>query len=196
MLWDLIRQLILRIRQTKALASCDSLYGESYWWLFLLNHLTRAIVSGEIVKCHDIRTGFTHLNPITASWIEAINSQNVAKLVSLAADNHKFFVEGEKPTIGKDKVEQSWNGYFRAFPAYRVTIDEHFEGEDAVYLLGHTTDSHVPPELEEVPSSVLWRCEVVDNQITEWSIYPGTDENRVRFGITDAKTCGAPPSSP
>lgn len=118
------------------------------------------------------------------AWISHINSQSLDGLESLASDDHTFFVEGEKPTVGKDQVRSSWTGYFTGFPEYAVYEDELRDHDDAVYVVGHTTGSHVPQELEKIPSSVIWRC-VVDEagKVSEWSIYPATLENRSRFGL-------------
>lgn len=118
------------------------------------------------------------------TWIKHINNQSLEGLESLASDDHIFFVEGETPTIGRDRVRPSWTGYFTGYPEYVVSEDELYDHEDAVYVVGHTTGSHVPQELESIPSSVIWRC-VVDEigQVSEWSIYPATQENRSRFRL-------------
>ena len=103
---------------------------------------------------------------------------------ALASDDHMFFVEGEPTTIGKERVRPSWTGYFTAYPDYVVYEDELHDQEDAVYVVGHTNGSHVPQELETIPSSVIWRC-VIDEfgKVSEWSIYPGTPVNRARFRL-------------
>ena len=118
------------------------------------------------------------------TWIRHINDQNLDGLVSLASEDHTFFVEGETPTIGRDKVRPSWTGYFTGYPKYAVCADEFFDQDDVVYVIGHTTGSHVPQEIEVIPSSVIWKC-VVDREgsVSEWSIYPATPENRTRFGL-------------
>ena len=123
------------------------------------------------------------MDTTTQSWIEAINNKDVEQLTLLAADDHKFFVEGEAPTVGKEKVAPSWNGYFEAYPEYQVFVDEYYDIDNAHYLLGHTSGSHVPREYERVPSCLIWGCIVMHGKVEEWSIYPGTDENRDKFGI-------------
>ena len=118
------------------------------------------------------------------TWIDYINAQNLDGLFALASEDHRFFVEGEPPTIGRDKVRSSWTGYFSGYPEYVVFEDELFDLDDAIYVVGHTTGSHVPQELEAIPSSVIWRCVVSTNgKVSEWSIYPATPENRSRFQL-------------
>jgi len=123
---------------------------------------------------------FEHL---ATRWIDAINRRDIDDLSALAAPQHRFFVEGEEPTVGRDRIRNAWRGYFDAYPMYRIYVDEQYEKPDALFLIGHTTGSHVPTDLEEVPSSVIWRCEIADDKILEWSIYPATTSYRERFGI-------------
>ena len=51
------------------------------------------------------------MDTTTQSWIEAINNKDVEQLTLLAADDHKFFVEGEAP-LSKClcKKKGLWNG--------------------------------------------------------------------------------------
>lgn len=118
------------------------------------------------------------------AWISHVNSQSLEGLESLASDNHTFFVEGESPTVGREWVRSSWNGYFSAYPDYVIYEDELHDRQDAVYVVGHTTGSHVQRELETIPSSVIWRCVVDDfGKVSEWSIYPATPLSRARFAL-------------
>ncbi|MGI9323856.1 MAG: YybH family protein [Pseudomonadales bacterium] len=92
---------------------------------------------------------------VCRSWVRCINEHDVEGLVSLAAEDHCFFVESESSTIGREKDRTSWLGYLAAFPVYRIYVDEIHNLGDAVYVLGHTSGSHVPPDLEALPSGVL-----------------------------------------
>jgi hypothetical protein len=116
-------------------------------------------------------------------WIDAINGQSIEQLTSLATEDHSFFVDGESPTLGRSKVASSWKGYFKAFPSYHIFIDESYAINKIQYLVGHTSGSHVPEELESVAGSVIWKCVVTMGKVEEWSIYPGTKDNRQLFGI-------------
>ena len=116
-------------------------------------------------------------------WMRQINDQNLDGPVSLASADHTFFVEGENPMVGRDKILPSWTGYFDGYPEYVVYEDELFDLDDAVYVVGHATGSHVPRELETIPSCVIWRCVITGERISEWSIYPAT----VRFVLNDSR---------
>ena len=116
-------------------------------------------------------------------WVDAVNSQNLDTLASLMTPRYSFFVEGETPTQGVQRNRAAWHGYFTSFPDYRIHIDEAFGRPDAWYLVGHTQGSHVPAEQEAVPSSVIWRAVLEGDQLSEWSIYPASDDNRRRFNL-------------
>jgi len=123
------------------------------------------------------------MDSLASRWIDAINAQDIDALAALAAKDHRFFVEGEEPTVGRERIKKAWIGYFQAYPDYRIYVDEDYDKRDAIYLIGHTTGSHIPTEFEEEPSSVIWRCEISNGRVSEWSIFPATDEHRKRFGI-------------
>lgn len=120
---------------------------------------------------------------VAASFVGLINAGDVEGIVRSLTPDSRFFVEGEAPTQGRDSLRVAWSGYFASFPSYRVYIDETHEKSDAAYLIGHTSGSHVPAELESQPSSVIWRCEIVDGQVSEWSIFPASKAHRARFGL-------------
>lgn len=120
---------------------------------------------------------------VASAFVELINARDVDGIARAVSSDTRFFVEGESPTVGRGRVREAWAGYFKAFPDYVVFMDEAHERADATYLVGHTSGSHVARELELVPSSVIWRCEVAGDQVAEWSIYPASAANRERFGL-------------
>lgn len=121
--------------------------------------------------------------PLLTRWISAINSGDLIRLVEIMSPSHTFFVEGEHPTIGKEKNHRAWQGYFSTFPNYQIFIDEYFDRPDAWYLVGHTQGSHVPPEIESIPRSVIWRAVLEGSQVFEWSIYPGDEAHCRQFSL-------------
>jgi hypothetical protein len=108
---------------------------------------------------------------------------DVDGLVDMMTADHTFYVEGERPTTGRAAMRRAWQGYFDAFPDYRVVEDEHYQRGDRIFIVGHTTGSHVPHDLEVKPGSVIWKACVRDNLVSEWIIYPATPEQRARFGL-------------
>lgn len=120
---------------------------------------------------------------IVRDWIERINQGDLIGLVELMSDDHKFYVEGERPTQGRVAMEKAWRAYFAMYPDYRIYEDEQYERGEYVFIIGHTSGSHVPREQEGIRSSVIWKARVCDGRISEWIICPATPENRKRFGL-------------
>ena len=123
---------------------------------------------------------------IAVSFVDLINSGDARGIVVAVTPGSSFFVDGEDPTVGREALRIAWSGYFAAFPNYVIFIDETHEKSDAVYLVGHTSGSHVPQEEESLPSSVIWRCKVTAGLVSEWSIYNASMTNRTRFGLGHA----------
>ena len=51
---------------------------------------------------------------------------------------------------------------------------------DGVAIIGKTTGSHLPPEVEE-RETLLWTAEVHEGLVSEWRIY--SDEEEVRKSL-------------
>ena len=120
---------------------------------------------------------------VVREWIARINRRDLAGLVDMMTEDHVFFVDGEQPTVGRAAMEKAWRGYFDAFPAYRIFEDDHVERGGTVFVIGHTTGSHVPPPAELIPGCVIWRAVVRSGQLAEWSIFDATPANRARLGL-------------
>jgi SnoaL-like domain len=120
---------------------------------------------------------------VVREWITRINRRDLAGLVAMMTEDHVFFVDGEQPTVGRPAMEKAWRGYFDAFPSYRIFEDDYVERGDTVFMIGHTTGSHVPPPAELVPGCVIWKALVLRNQLAEWSIFDATPANRIRLGL-------------
>ncbi len=79
-----------------------------------------------------------------------INRGDLDGLCDSMTDDHVFYVEGEEPTNGKERMRDAWRGYFDGFPNYQVFEDEVFENSLGVFIVGHTSGSHVPAEEETI----------------------------------------------
>jgi len=60
--------------------------------------------------------------------------------------------------------------YLKAFPKYKIHVQNILQGGGGEAILGSTTGSHVPPEIEK-NEILVWTVEVRDGLITEWRIY-------------------------
>jgi ketosteroid isomerase-like protein len=115
---------------------------------------------------------------IVLKFVEYVNSQDLEGLAALTADEfiftdasgrvHKWDREGA--------VQECWVGYFRPFPDYKIHAQQVLTGGDGVAIIGQTSGSHVPAEIE-ARSTVLWIAGLQDGLVSEWRIY-ATDEYR------------------
>ena len=122
---------------------------------------------------------------LVRTFVSSINAGDLATLISLMTEDHVYYVDGEKPMIGKEAMRSAWASYFKLFPKYRIVIDQLYAHENNVIVSGHTHGSHVPEEIETAPNSVLWDAQVRDGLIARWIIYPANPHNRERLGILD-----------
>jgi hypothetical protein len=60
--------------------------------------------------------------------------------------------------------------YLNNFPNYQIHVHSALQGGKGVALVGHTTGSHVSPEIEE-SEILVWTVEIDSGKITEWRIY-------------------------
>ena len=124
-------------------------------------------------------------SPVEAvrAYIDRVNAADVGGLVELMTPDHVFYVDGEAPLSGREAMRKAWSGYFAAYPTYRIHVDEVYDRGEQVVVAGHTSGSHVPAAVEQVPRCVLWEARVVDGLVATWVIYPASPENRRRFGL-------------
>ena len=54
------------------------------------------------------------------SFIDAINTGDLDRLVSLMSDDHRLVVLDEEPLVGRAANTEAWRGYFSSFPAYVI----------------------------------------------------------------------------
>jgi ketosteroid isomerase-like protein len=120
---------------------------------------------------------------VVREWIARINRRDLVGLLDMMTEDHTFFVDGERPTVGRAAMERAWRGYFDAFPAYRIFEDDHVERGDTVFVLGHTSGSHVPSPAELLPGCVIWKAVVRSGRLAEWIIFDATPENRARLRL-------------
>jgi hypothetical protein len=74
-------------------------------------------------------------------------------------------------TRGRD----GWPSYFASFPKYKIHVQQVLTSGNGVAIIGKTTGSHVPPEVEE-KETVLWTAEIQDCLVAEWRIYSDIEE--------------------
>lgn len=124
-------------------------------WSFTKPHL----MNGSVVK----------------DFINAINDANIEKICSLMTDDHIFIDSQGNKCIGKDKMKQAWIGYFELFPDYKIEINETFEKDSLICMLGYASATYKNLKSGNnsnhwiIPAS--WKAIIKDNKINHWQVF-------------------------
>lgn len=106
------------------------------------------------------------MKSVAMKFVEAINNGDSKALIKLQTEDFTL-IDAEGETFrGRD----GWEGYFSAYPEYRIHIQHVLTGGNGVAIIGKTTGSHVPLETEE-KETVLWTAEIRDGLVSEWRLY-------------------------
>lgn len=114
---------------------------------------------------------------IVLKFIEYINKGDIERTISLMSEEFIFTdIPGRVYHVrGKESHKQFWSEYLSAYPNYKIHIHHVLTSGNGVAIIGKTTGSHVPPEIEE-KETVLWIAEVTNGLISEWRIYSDEEE--------------------
>jgi ketosteroid isomerase-like protein len=103
---------------------------------------------------------------IVLQFIELVNQGDLDGIASFVSDDVVFRDVHGREFREKDFMEN----YLLDFPDYKIYIHHVLQGGNGVAILGKTSGSHVPPEIED-QEWLVWTAEVEDGWITEWRIY-------------------------
>ena len=102
---------------------------------------------------------------IALKFIEIINKGDSKELIKLQTEDFTLIdMEGDTYQ-GRD----DWKDY-TTYPKYKIHTQHILTSGNAVAIIGKTTGSNIPPELE-AKETVLWTAEIRNNQVAEWRIY-------------------------
>jgi ketosteroid isomerase-like protein len=109
---------------------------------------------------------------VVEAFVACINSRDLEGIAALTAPRYTFTdMEGDVYVFeGDEAVEASWDEYLSAYPDYRISVEHVMRSGDGVAIVGRTTGSHLPAEVER-DEVVLWTAELEDGLISEWRIY-------------------------
>ena len=106
------------------------------------------------------------LKSVALKFLEVINAGDPERLIKLQTEDFTFIDTAGDVTRGRD----GWPSYFSSYPKYKIHVQHVLTGGNGVAIIGKTTGSHVPPEVEE-KETVLWTAEIRDGLVAEWRIY-------------------------
>jgi len=108
---------------------------------------------------------------VALKFVEVINAGNSEELVKLQTEDFTLIDMGGDVYRGRD----GWQDYFSDNPNYRIHVQHVLASGNGVAIIGRTTGSHLPPEVEE-KETVLWTAEIRDGLVAEWRIYSDIEE--------------------
>jgi hypothetical protein len=108
---------------------------------------------------------------IALKFVEVINAGNSEALIKLQTGDFTLIDMGGHTYHGRD----DWSDYFSAYPKYKIHVQHILTSGNGVAIIGKTTGSHVPPEVE-AKETVLWTAEIRNGLVAEWRIYSDIEE--------------------
>jgi ketosteroid isomerase-like protein len=111
-------------------------------------------------------------NPVDVAleFVGRINDGDLEGLVAMMTGDHIFIDAGGDLEGGREVMKGSWADYLSAHPEYRIHVKEVLRSGNAVAIIGTTTGSHVPTEVE-VGATTVWIAEIEGDLVAEWRIY-------------------------
>jgi ketosteroid isomerase-like protein len=116
-----------------------------------------------------------HARRVALDFAAAVNERDVDALVSRMTEDHLFVDSLGRSTRGREAMRAAWEGYYRRFPDYSVSIDEVVAQGNMVALFGTARGTHAaapPPSPEsafEIPAA--WQAVVRGDHVAEWRVY-------------------------
>jgi len=112
---------------------------------------------------------------VVFDFADAINKADVDKIYRLMADDHLFIDSQDNKMEGKEKMRNAWSEYFRLFPDYKIEIEEIFEKDSSICIIGHASGTY--KNLHNTNNSnhwripAAWKAVIKDNQVKHWQVY-------------------------
>jgi len=112
---------------------------------------------------------------VVFDFADAINNADVDKIYSLMTDDHLFIDSQGNKMEGKEKMRNAWTEYFRLFPDYKIEIEEIFEKDTSICILGFAGGTykniHDENDLNHWRVPAAWKAIIKDNQVKYWQVY-------------------------
>ena len=108
---------------------------------------------------------------VALEFVEAINAGDPERLILLQTEDFTLIDMAGDINRGR----QGWSDYFSSYPEYKIHVHNILTGGNGVAIIGKTTGSHIPPEVEE-KETVLWTAEIRNGLVSEWRIYSDIEE--------------------
>jgi hypothetical protein len=116
---------------------------------------------------------------IALQFNNCINSRNLTGLTDLMTDNHLFIDSANNRVAGKLNNRENWKKFFDLFPDYKNIFEVVSSENSTVIMQGYAVCSD--KQLDNFRA--IWIAQITDNKVSEWRVYPDTEENSLKFGL-------------
>jgi hypothetical protein len=112
---------------------------------------------------------------VVHDFVNAINNIDIERIYSLMSEDHLFIDSQDNRMIGKENMKQAWIAYFTLFPDYKIEINEIFEKDSLICIIGYASGTYNGIQDENntnywrIPAA--WTAIITDNQIKQWQVY-------------------------
>jgi ketosteroid isomerase-like protein len=117
------------------------------------------------------------LTPIETAYafVDAINTNDPDRLVTLMTDNHTFIDADGSEHPGRDEMHRGWKQYFAMVPDFKIHVREALSHDNIVALFGvaegtFDQDGDLKPENHWVVPAA-WRVVVERDKVSVWQLY-------------------------
>jgi ketosteroid isomerase-like protein len=88
-----------------------------------------------------------------------------------------------KPEVGRAILRDGFQGTFDDYPDYKIHIQKVARCGNDVAVVGRTTGSHIPAEIE-ARETVVWVAKIEGNLVAEWRIFSDMEQISERHVCT------------
>jgi ketosteroid isomerase-like protein len=112
---------------------------------------------------------------VVLDFINAINNTDIERIYSLMSEDHLFIDSQDNRMLGKENMKQAWIAYFTMFPDYKIEINEIFEKDSLICIIGYASGTYNGIQDENntnywrIPAA--WTAIITENKIKQWQVY-------------------------
>jgi ketosteroid isomerase-like protein len=126
---------------------------------------------------------------VVLSFVDAINRQDIGKILSLMTDDHKFVDALGNEVAGKEKMKIAWTGYFQLFQDYRIEVADMFVNGDTIAVFGFASGTYKGTTTDKNENywrlPAAWKAIVEKGKVKFWQVYADT---KMPYDIIDSNT--------
>ncbi|MCL2098117.1 MAG: nuclear transport factor 2 family protein [Bacteroidales bacterium] len=119
-------------------------------------------------------------------FVKSINEHNVNKIYDLMDNDFRFIDAYGSEETGKEHMRESWIGYFRWFPDYKIEIIDLFSDSNILVILGFASGTYQNKKAANDENHwrlpAAWKIVVSENKIKQWQVYC---DSKIPFDIIE-----------